>query len=754
MRAIIFQKAMNIQFVTIFLLSLTLVVFTKVGLTEERRMSKEKHNISISDYLRVRVNGLANSIPNHFTNRAHLEQYRQMVKKELAQDLGIEDVLARSSRQIVEKVYRKDLIDGCVLERIDYQLDWNFYIPCHLWRPADSLVAEFARIRGLPAVLLFTDGGKCDYSINKMMQQWASRGMIVLQPDYPLTEEMRAPYIGTETAGYNAGLPLIGLGTLELIRGIDYLSARPDVDSSRIALFGLNRAAIEMVLAATLDDRVQAVALQNLTSYQAWAQHTDEQAVVNLLNTPRHFVPNILKYADLPQTCATIAPRSLAIFGYDGNSAYPKEGYEAIAKVCQQAYSLFEVENRFSTNKDAYPYISTVTWLVDSTAKNGVPPSSACCITMKSEKGYDQSEFYQAKGMDVEPALAQSNELIHSPWSFLKYRAALAASKLPNNFSSVSEWEDFRDSYLLAHSQFMGQEHLYKVEHPPMDSVVLDVEENYSTPDVAGPVVREEIVYHFDRDFYIPANVFHPRKVEGKLPAVVLTPGWFQSKDDQTFLKLGVALAAEGFVAICMDRIERLGSNPNFINGFSLAFGSCLEGLSGARIVRALDYLITREDVDAERIGVAGLCSGSITMWSGVPIEPRFKAIVHVSGTTNEESWSMDFNYAGDMETAFPSILKHGDIQHIYASYAPKPFLFLTNRTDNWWPQPGLRKCVEVASHVYELYNATDRFDYRLFNATHTVDEPFHSWIVYWLKKWLQPGSNPSQPEETGKILE
>lgn len=723
-------------------------------------MPEEKQNISISDYLKIRVNELADSTPKHFASREDLAGYQRTVKKRLAGDLGIADILSRPARQIVEKVYRKDLIDGCVLERIDYQFDWNFYIPSHVWRPADSPptlkcgAGECGEKSKLPAVLLFTDGGKCDYNINKMMQQWARRGMIVLQPDYPLTEEMRDPYIGAETAGYNAGLPLIGLGTLELIRGIDYLTARPDVDASRIMLVGLNRAAIETALATVLDGRVQAVALQNLASYQAWVQHTEEPAVANLFNTPRHFVWRLLKYADLPQICAAIAPRCLAICGHDGNPAYPQEGYDNIVRVSQQAYSLLEVEDRFNTTTDAYPYIPTVTWLADNTAQDNAPSKLVCPITMKSEKGYDQSEFYRAKGLDVEPALAQANELIHSPWSYLKYRAALAANQLPNNFSSVSEWEEFRASYLRAHAQFMGQEHLCQIEHPPMASAVLNVEADYSIPDIAGSVVREEIVYHFDRDFYIPANVFRPKEADVKLPGAVLTPGWFQSKDDPTFLKLGVALATEGFVAICMDRIERLGANPNFINGFSLAFGSCLEGLSGARIVRALDYLATREDVDAERIGVAGLCSGSITMWSGVPIEPRFKAIVHVSGTTNEESWSMDFNYAGDMETAFPGILQHGDIQHIYASYAPKPFLFLTNRTDNWWPQPGLRKCVEVTSHVYELYNAADKFDYRLFNATHTVDEPFHSWIVYWLKKWLQPDSNPTQPKERGRILE
>jgi dienelactone hydrolase len=736
---------MKIQFVTIFLFILALAVFKK---EEDIKMSMEvkERKTSISDYLVSRVNELEALIPKQFTSNVDLEKYQQMVKKRLAQNLGIEDFLSRPSRTIVEKVYRKDLINDCVLERIDYQFDWNFYIPCHVWRPAE--------VKGkLPAVLLFTDGGKCNYDINKMMQEWARRGMIVLQPDYPLTEEMRDPYIGAETAGYNAGLPLIGLGTFELIRGIDYLSARPDVDSKRIALLGLNRATIETILATALDDRVQAVAIQNLTSYHAWAKHIEEQVVVNLLNTPRHFVPGILKYADLPQVCAAIAPRILAIFGHDGKEAYPEEGYEAIVNVCQKAYSLLAAENRFSTNKDTYPYLPTATWLQKRMSEDYVPSSQKIEVNMNSERGYEQSDFYRANGMDVEPALAQSNELIHSPWSYLKYRAAIAASKLPNEFASVSAWEEFRESYLLAHSQFMGQENLYKVEHAPMDSAVLKVEKEYSIPGIGGPVVREDIVYHFDQDFYIPALVFRPKEVNGKLPAAVLTPGWFQPKDDVTFLKLSVALANEGFVAICMDRIENLGANPNFINGFGLALGSSLEGLSGARIVRALDYLVTREDVDAERIGIAGLCSGSITMWSGVPIEPRFKAIVHVSGTTNEESWSMDFNYAGDMETAFPGILKHGDIQHIYASYAPKPFLFLTNRTDNWWPQPGLRRCVEVTSKVYKLYGARDKFDYRLFNATHTVDEPFRKWIVYWFKKWLQ-GSNTPQPPEVGKILE
>lgn len=710
-------------------------------------MLKERNPL-VSDYLTARVKELETSIPKQFIRASDLKKYQQIVKKRLAESLGIDDFLSVSSRSIIEKIYHKDLINDCVLEKIDYQLDWNFYIPCHLWRPAE--VNE-----RLPAVILFIDSGKCNnYDVSKMIQQWASRGMIVLQPDYPLTEEMRDPYIGTETAGYNSGLPLIGLGTLELIRGIDYLSSRSDVDSNRIALFGLRRAVIETILASALDERVRAVAIQYLTSYGAWAKHIGDQAVINLHDTPRYFVPSILKYADLPQICSTIAPRNLVIFGHNGNQAYPEEGYNDITKICRQVYSLLGAGDRFSTSNDSYPYLSTLQWLKDQLSKNAMPISQSVTVIMKSEKGYEQSDFYRAKGVDIDPAVAQSNELIHSPFSYLKYRSALTASKLPNDFSSVSEWEKYRDEYLKAHAQFMGLGYLYNVEHPPMDSEVIKVNDNFSLPGIDGTAVIEEIVYHLDKDFYIPAIVFHPKGKKEKLPAVVLTPGWYQAKDDPTFIKLGVTLALNGFVAISMERIERLGSNPNLINGFSLVSGTSLQGISGARIIRALDYLISRDDVDSDRIGVAGLCSGSITMWSGVPMEPRFKAIVHVCGTTNEESWSMDFNYAGDMETAFPGILKHGDIQHIYSSYAPKPLLIITNRTDNWWPIPGFRRCIELTSKIYNLYNASDKFDYRLFNATHTIDEPFHSWVVYWFKKWLQPGSNPVQPEDIGKILE
>jgi len=109
----------------------------------------------------------------------------------------------------------------CLKDRLPVRLEFLYFLFIY-GRPSD--------VRGkLACCDILIDGGKCNnYDLNKMIQQWASRGMIILQPDYPLTEEMRDPYIGTETAGYKAGFAVIGLGHACLIRVL-IISARSDV---------------------------------------------------------------------------------------------------------------------------------------------------------------------------------------------------------------------------------------------------------------------------------------------------------------------------------------------------------------------------------------------------------------------------------------------------------------------------------------------------------------------------------------------
>src|SRR5690606_39822564 len=89
--------------------------------------------------------------------------------------------------------------------------------------------------------------------------------------------------------------------------------------------------------------------------------------------------------------------------------------------------------------------------------------------------------------------------------------------------------------------------------------------------------------------------------------------------------------------------------------------------------IRALDYLLTRPDVDATRIGVAGNSGGGTqAAWLGV-LEPRLAAI---NSSCYITSWKELWQGAGpqDMEQVLPGFLADGlDFADVAAAAAPRP---------------------------------------------------------------------------------
>ena len=449
---------------------------------------------------------------------------------------------------------------------------------------------------------------------------------------------------------------------------------------------------------------------------------------------------------------------------------------------------------------DFHPKIDSelVSWLASVTAPaaDAWVCASPTQYVLVTEQGMDESTYFtkvlsardmsnaklRIAGVSDMAAMAITHAYRHKPWDYLKWKCATAsvATPAPSSFGTVHEWEQRKAEYLTAHATALGYtsfgiDHVRPSRNPPMSSCTLGVIHGFvpppppttttTTPQTDGhhqppaatlvppapppfpalpAVTREDVLYNFDGSAcFVPAYVYYPSAVGGgeskpeKRPAVVMSPGWGQARDNSEFVNLGMALAQAGFIAIAMDHVDegqRSSSGPaanaGVIDVFCTLLGSCLEGFRGADLVRAVDYLVTRPDVDAARIGVVGLCSGSISMWSGVCMDPRIASIVHVSGATTNLSWAMDFAQAGDSETAFPAMLKHGDWDTVAATYAPRPFAILQNRDDFWWPKPGYQQVVDSATAVYKLYGAGGAFVHQFFNAIHTVDSPFREAIV------------------------
>ena len=144
-----------------------------------------------------------------------------------------------------------------------------------------------------------------------------------------------------------------------------------------------------------------------------------------------------------------------------------------------------------------------------------------------------------------------------------------------------------------------------------------------------GDFVIENVTFESFPSFVITANLYRPKKA-GRHPAVLIPMGhWEQGKLAAQLIASNLAL--KGFVVLAYDPIgqgeRQQAYDPRF--GKSIMGGATeqhflpgaqalLLGQSFARYriwdgIRALDYLVSRPEVDSDRIGCTG-CSGGGTL--------------------------------------------------------------------------------------------------------------------------------------------
>jgi hypothetical protein len=100
------------------------------------------------------------------------------------------------------------------------------------------------------------------------------------------------------------GNSVIGQRVWDIVRTLDYLSSRPDVDASQIRVIGQEEAALAALMAAVIDTRIRSVLLSRMVvSYLSVVQSTDYSLPLDW------FVPGILRHFDLPDLSAAVYPR-------------------------------------------------------------------------------------------------------------------------------------------------------------------------------------------------------------------------------------------------------------------------------------------------------------------------------------------------------------------------------------------------------------------------------------------------------------
>lgn len=275
----------------------------------------------------------------------------------------------------------------------------------------------------------------------------------------------------------------------------------------------------------------------------------------------------------------------------------------------------------------------------------------------------------------------------------------------------------------------------------------------------------EKLIFESLPRFYVTANVYVPTRGAPPFPAVLGTAGHSASgKAYPNYQRVWISLARRGVLVLAYDPpgqgerqeyLDELTGRPRFgpTQQHTMAGIQCLlTGTNFARYelwdgVRAVDYLLTRRDVDPQRIGVIGNSGGGTQTAYLQVVEPRLALAAPSCYITSWEKMWADLG-PQDAEQNFAGFLADGlDFADFLIAFAPKPLKVLTAIRD-YFPIEGARSTYREARRIYEILGAADRIDFFEYDDGHGWSRPRREATYRWVQQWLNRTADEGVEEE------
>jgi dienelactone hydrolase len=285
--------------------------------------------------------------------------------------------------------------------------------------------------------------------------------------------------------------------------------------------------------------------------------------------------------------------------------------------------------------------------------------------------------------------------------------------------------------------------------------------------------------FHFsfasDASNRVPGILMESANFHGRRPVVIALHGTGGSKNNM--LALCRKLAERGFIAVAIDgRYHGERKSGKGETDYDDAIVRAFHG-SGEHpfyydtvwdVMRLVDYLDTRDEVDASRIGLIGISKGGVETYLTAAIDPRITVAVPCIGMQSF-SWALENNdwqgRIGTIQNAFDTIAKENSVTNpdsafvqkfydrvvpgIYSEFdgpqmltliAPRPLLVINSDSDNHTPLPGVIECANAAQKIYAADNAPNHFAVIIQkNTGHQVKPESERAAIDWFVKWLKP---------------
>lgn len=333
-------------------------------------------------------------------------------------------------------------------------------------------------------------------------------------------------------------------------------------------------------------------------------------------------------------------------------------------------------------------------------------------------------------------------------YSLADYFNRVAAERRPClSFSgeTMSDWESWRASLASKLRELCG-------EWP--EPVPLNAETIYTVDE--GDFIREKVVLDTERHFSVPCYLLLPkdrgRARNGRLPAILCfhghgeygkeavagvvdpgRPGLAESIARHNY-DYAAQMAREGYVTmapdargfgeLAPDRDRYPGRdlcNVHFIRG--LLLGISLLTLNIWDMMKCVDYLETRPEVDPARIGAMGLSWGGTRTTFLAALDERVKAADIICYLVEFETFAIrDANFCGSQ--FLPHLYRYADVADIAGLIAPRPLLIESGAHDEGFPIASALRAHDHLRRIYRAAGAEDRLHVDVFPGGHQFHGP------------------------------
>ena len=321
------------------------------------------------------------------------------------------------------------------------------------------------------------------------------------------------------------------------------------------------------------------------------------------------------------------------------------------------------------------------------------------------------------------------------PVVFTRDRYAAAPRRLRFNARTRNEAEEWQKRLRAKLTELVGG---FPASRAPLRPAVLD------TRSFPG-YTREKIVFDSQPGVSVLAYLLLPEKARRPAAVMICVPGHGRGVDDIVGIdekgnertdKAGyqhdfaIQVAEAGIAALAIEpmgfgcRRDPLNARQGLgrkacdpVAGGALLVGQTMIGWRVWDIMRTVDYIATRSELDQNRIGCMGISGGGTVTVFSTALEPRIRVAL-VSGYLNTFRDSIG-SLAHCSDNYVPGILNWAEMHDLAGLIAPRPLFVESGEKDNIFPIQASIESFNEVQKIYSVFGARDLAEQEVFPDEH-----------------------------------